>query len=97
MIKNLSPVLQEKAKEFWPDFLYIYRTLYPGSTENDLFELSQTINEAFSNRKDSLKEMDKKRELDKHWHLDPKWVATMFYVDLYAGNIKNIEAHSSLS
>jgi len=95
MIKNLSPVLQEKAKEFWPDFLYIYRTLYPGSTENDLFELSQTINEAFSNRKDSLKEMDKKRELDKHWHLDPKWVATMFYVDLYAGNIKNIEAHLS--
>jgi amylosucrase len=95
MIENFNSDLQEKAKKIWPDFLYIYKTLYPKSSENDLLALIYTMNTAYSNRKDSLKAIDKKREQDSHWYLAPKWVATMFYVDLYAGNIPSIADHLS--
>lgn len=93
MIENFNPNLQEKAKEYWSDFLYIYKTLYPNSSENDLLTVIETINASYLERKDSLKEIDKIREKQKDWHLDQKWIATMFYIDLYAGNIKSIEDH----
>lgn len=93
MIENFNPRLQERAKEYWSDFQYIYKTLYPNSSENELLTLIRTINASYLERKDSLKELDLIREKQKDWHLDQKWIATMFYVDLYAGNIKSIENH----
>jgi len=95
MIENFNPILQERAKEYWSDFQYIYNSLYPNSSENDLLTLIGTINASYLERKDSLKELDQIREMQKDWHLDQKWIATMFYVDLYAGNIKSIENHLS--
>jgi len=93
MIERINPVLRNKAMEYWSDFQFIFKTLYPNSKEKDLYDIIETINTAYVNRKDSLKEIDKKRELIKDWHLDQKWVATMLYVDLYAGNIKKMEKH----
>lgn len=93
MIEKFNPNLQEKAKEYWSDFLYIYKTLYPNSTERDLTSIIETINSAYLERKDSLKKLDQIRENQTDWHLDQKWIATMFYIDLYAGNIKSIENH----
>ena len=87
MIERINPVLRNKAMEYLSVFQFIFKTLYPNSKEKDLYEIIETINTAYVNRKDSLKEIDKKRELIKDWHLDQKWVATMLYVDLYAGNI----------
>jgi amylosucrase len=91
MIENIHPALRKKASEYWSDFQFIFKTLYPNSVERDLLEVIETINSAYINRKDSLKEIDNKRELVKDWHLDQKWVATMLYIDLYAGNIKEME------
>ena len=93
MIEKINPALRNKANEYWSDFQYIFKTLYPNSVERDLLNIIETINTAYEDRKDSLKEIDKKRELAKDWYLDQKWVATMLYVDLYAGNIKNMENH----
>ena len=93
MIEKFNPELQEKAKEYWSDFLYIYKTLYPNSTERDLILIIETINSAYLERKDSLKKLDQIRVNQTDWHLDQKWIATMFYIDLYAGNIKSIENH----
>ena len=91
MIENIHPSLRNKASEYWSDFQFIFKTLYPNSEESDLHKIIETVNTAYLNRKDSLKEIDNKRELVKDWHLDQKWVATMLYVDLYAGNIKEME------
>jgi amylosucrase len=93
MIERINPALRNKAIEYWSDFQFIFKTLYPNSEERDLLDIIETINTAYLNRKDALKEIDKKRELVKDWHLDQKWVATMLYVDLYAGNIKEMENH----
>ena len=93
MIEKINPALRNKANEYWSDFQYIFKTLYPNSEERDLLDIIETINTAYVNRKDSLKEIDKKRELAKDWYLDQKWVATMLYVDLYAGSIKEMENH----
>lgn len=91
MIERINPALRNKANEYWSDFLFIFKTLYPKSEEKDLLDIIETINSFYNDRKDSLKEIDKKREIVRDWHLDQKWVATMLYVDLYAGNIKEME------
>jgi amylosucrase len=93
MIQKFHPDLQKKVKEYWPDFLYIYRTLYPNAGETDLFALIDIVNLAYSERKEALKRIDRSRENQRDWYLDQKWIATMFYVDLYAGNIKSIEEY----
>lgn len=93
MIEKINPALRQKATEYWSDFQYIYKTLYPTSEERDLFDIIETINTAFVNRKNALKEIDKKRASEKDWYLDQKWVATMLYVDLYAGSLKELENH----
>lgn len=91
MLDKLIFDLQEKAKEFWPDFQYIYKTLYSNSTDKDLIAVIETINLFYVERKTSLKQIDEIRVNNKNWHLDQKWIATMFYTDLYTGNIKAIE------
>jgi len=65
MIERINPVLRNKAMEYWSDFQFIFKTLYPNSKEKDLYDIIETINTAYVNRKDSLKEIDKKRELIK--------------------------------
>ena len=72
MIEKINPALRNKANEYWSDFQYIFKTLYPNSEERDLLDIIETINTAYVNRKDSLKEIDIKRELAKNWFLDQK-------------------------
>ena len=54
MIENIHPALRIKASEYWSDFQFIFKTLYPNSVERDLLEIIETINSAYINRKDSL-------------------------------------------
>ena len=35
MIEKINPALRNKANEYWSDFQYIFKTLYPNSEERD--------------------------------------------------------------
>lgn len=67
-----------------------YRALY-GSNEHMLGDLLRIVEQAFSDRKASLRKQDLERETDSEWFLSQEKIAISLYVDLFSDNLSSLK------
>jgi amylosucrase len=58
--------------------------------EQQLAKLLQHLRQAFTQRAQSLKQLDQQREAEPDWFLSQKWVGMAMYGDRFAGNLSGI-------
>ncbi|MEX0685424.1 MAG: alpha-amylase family glycosyl hydrolase [Balneolales bacterium] len=84
----LKDRIEKWFEDFWKNYVKVYKD-QPGQ-EKAITEIFDSILDSLNDRPARLHKLDKERELEPDWFKSHKLVGGMLYVDLFAGNLKNL-------
>ncbi|MEX2657551.1 MAG: alpha-amylase family glycosyl hydrolase [Balneolales bacterium] len=86
------PFLKQRILNHFDDFWRFYVSIYGDDYEQQrwIIRLFNSIIQGLKDRKLDMIQLDIKRENDKNWFQSEKLVGGVLYVDLFAGNLKNL-------
>ncbi len=87
------PHLEQRMDQYFDDFWVPFRSLYGDSLHSMswVIRIFDLIVESLKERPAHLNELDEVREQSPDWFKSNKLVGAMLYVDLFAGDLKNLK------